>query len=91
MRCHVASTVRSVALRSSVLSLAKTSSRGSGRDCRAVEQQVYAGMADRLAHSLTLVAAEIVHEHDIAGLAGGDKGLLKVGPEPPAFDHLVEH
>ncbi len=70
MRCHVAVGVRSSAFRNRVLSLAKTCSIGlrsglyGGR-----KKELCADTPDCAAYSLALVAAEIIHDHDISGLS----------------------
>ena len=92
MRFQVASTVRSAALRSSVLSLAKTCSIGlrSGLIGRQ-EEQLGAGRADRVAHGLALVTAEIVDDDDVAGLERRHQELLDIGQEAFAVDRPVDH
>ena len=91
MRRQVASTVRSAALRSRVLSLAKTCSIGlrSGRVGRQ-EEQLGAGSADGAADGLALVAAEIVHDDDVAGPERRDEHLLDIGEEALAVDRAVD-
>jgi len=54
------------------------------------EDQVRAGFSDGLADGLSPVAAEVVHDHHIAGMERGDEHLLDVGPEPRAIDRAVE-
>ena len=68
MRFHVASTVHSAALRSRVLSLAKTCSMGfkSGLVGRQ-EQELGACVAHSFARGGAFVAAEIIHDDDVAG------------------------
>jgi hypothetical protein len=36
------------------------------------------------------VTAEIVHDHDVAGVKRGDKDLFDIGPEALAVDGTVE-
>ena len=69
---QVASVVRGSVLRSRVLSLAKTclDRVEVGRITRQ-EEQLGAGAADQLANRLALVAAEVVHDDDVAGAEGG--------------------
>jgi hypothetical protein len=37
------------------------------------------------------VAAEIVHDDDVAGLQGGDEDLLDIGSEALAVDRAIEN
>ncbi len=99
MRFHVASTVRSAALRRSVLSLAKNCSIGlrsglyAGRKvwtvCREEEELGTCG-ADCAADRLPFVAAEVVDDDDIARLKGGDEHLLDIGQKGLAIDWAVD-
>lgn len=108
MRFHVASAVRSPALRRRCFSLAKTCSIGlrSGRSCQGSsgaavgkqaegvgrpEQQSGADAADRLADGGSLVAGEIVHDHDGAERERRHEELLNPSGEALAVDRLVEH
>jgi hypothetical protein len=49
------------------------------------EDRSGAGRADGLADSLTLVAAEIVEDDDIAGLESGDEDALDIGTDSSAL------
>ena len=68
---QTASTVRAAALRSRCLSLAKTCSIGfrSG-EYFGRKKSLAPTRSDELTHDLALVAAEIVHDDDIAGPKG---------------------
>ena len=54
------------------------------------EYQARPGVADRLPHGLSLVRAEIVEDHDVAGLEGRDEELLDIGAKAFAVDWAVE-
>ena len=54
------------------------------------EDQFGAGRADELAHDLAFVAAEIVHDHDVAGHQGGDENLRDINLETLAVDRAFE-
>jgi len=45
---------------------------------------------DRLTNGLALMAAEIVHDHDVAGLKNGRQLLLGVGQKACAVDRPIE-
>lgn len=47
--------------------------------------------ADRLADGESLVAAEIIHDHDVAGCQRRHQHLLDPGQEALAIDRPVEH
>jgi hypothetical protein len=68
MRRHAASTVRSFALRRRCFSLAKTCSMGLRSGLWGQEEEPRSGGFDDGADSFALVACEVVHDHDIAGL-----------------------
>jgi len=55
------------------------------------EQQLGTCSTDRLAHRLTLVAAEVVHDDDVARRQGGHEELLDVSREERAVDRTIEH
>jgi len=55
------------------------------------EQQFSPCRPDGLAHGLALVAAEVVHDHDVAGQERGHEELLDIGGEELAVDRPVEH
>ncbi len=60
----------------------------------AVGRQKYqpcAGGAYGVADCLVFVGAKIVHDHNIAGLEGGDEDLLDIGKEGLAIDRSVQH
>ena len=46
---------------------------------------------DGLAHGLTLVAAQIVHDYDVAGRERGYEELLHISGEELAVDRPIEH
>lgn len=54
------------------------------------EQQMRARSPDRGADGLSLVAAEVVEDNDVAGPEGGDQRLLDPGGEAVAVDRAVE-
>ena len=87
MRLHVASWVRSAALRIRCLSLAKTCSMGfrSG-----LEQQARANAPDCVADSGTPVDGEIIHDGDIACKECGDEALLDIIEEAITVDWLIQ-
>lgn len=86
------STVRSAALRRCALSFEKAFSIGlkSGAIGRQIEEAGSGGL-DRPAHAGALVAAEIVHDRDVAGLEFGDEDLIDIGLEPAAVNRPVEN
>lgn len=47
--------------------------------------------ADRVAHRLALVAAEVVHHQDVSGTERGQQEVLDIGPEGLAIDRPVQH
>jgi hypothetical protein len=92
MRRQVASTVRSAAFFEERLELGeelldRVEVGAVGRQ----EEQLGAGLADCLAHGAPFVAAEIVHDDDVAGLQGGNEELLDIGEEASAVDRPVDH
>src|SRR5215204_6140537 len=85
------STVRAAHLRRRCLSLAKTCSIGfKSGEIFWQEDQLGAGRADELAYGFALVAAEIVHDDDVARLQGGDEDPLDVSSEVFAVDWAIE-
>jgi hypothetical protein len=54
------------------------------------EEKVRAGRTDGPAHGVALVAAEIVHDDDVAGLERGHQELLDIGFEAFAVDRSVK-
>ena len=54
------------------------------------EDEAGADIADRSSHSLSLVGAEIVEDHDVARLKGGREELFDIGVEALAIDRPVE-
>ena len=54
------------------------------------EHQAGAGGPDRLANGLAFVRAEIVEDHDIAGLQRRDEKLFDIGAKALAVDGAVE-
>ena len=78
-------------MRNRVLSLAKTCSIGLrvGRVARQ-EEQLGAGAADQPPHGLAFVAAEIVHDDDVAGAQGRQEELLDIGAKAGAVDRAVD-
>ncbi len=92
MRFHVASTVRSTALRSRVLGLAKTF-LFDGVQVWAVgwqEQQRGPRFTNGVARCRGFVAAEIIHDNDVAGRQGRHQHLVDVGRKISAVDRPVE-
>ena len=85
---QVASVVRGSVLRSRVSSLAKTCSIGlnSGEQ----EEQLGAGAEDQLANRLALMAAELIHDDNVAGAEGGHQELFDVSTEAGAVDRPVD-
>ncbi len=55
------------------------------------KEELGASGADRLADGVSLVAAEIVHDHEVSGLERGGQGLLDIGAESLAVDRPVDH
>jgi len=55
------------------------------------EQEMCAGLADGPTHGFALVAAEVVHDDDVAGPERGNEALLDPGSEGHAVDRSVEH
>ena len=55
------------------------------------KKELCAGISDGLANQLSLVAAKVVHDDDIAGLEGRDQHLAHIGGEPFRVDRPVEH
>ncbi|MEM9963328.1 MAG: hypothetical protein AAF882_20125 [Pseudomonadota bacterium] len=55
------------------------------------EQQVRTGCPDCPAHGPALVAAEIIHHHDIAGPELKDQHFLDLAPEDRAADGAFDH
>ena len=43
-----------------------------------------------MAHDIALVAAEIVHDHDIARAKGGQEDFLDIGPKALAIDRPLD-
>lgn len=60
--------------------------RGIGRQ----KQERGSGFPDRLPYGLALMAAEIVHDHDVAGLKNGRQLLLGVRQKACAVDRPIE-
>ena len=54
------------------------------------EDEASSDVADRLPHGLAFVRAEIVEDHDIAGLQRRDEELFDIGVEALAVDGPVE-
>ena len=54
------------------------------------EDQLGAGGTDELTHGVAFVAAEIVHDDDVAGFQGGDENRLDIGSEALAVDRAIE-
>ena len=55
------------------------------------EQQVGSGVPDRGTHGAAFVAAEVVHDDDVAWLQRGHQDLGHVGKKACAVDRAVEH
>jgi hypothetical protein len=53
------------------------------------KEQLGSGGADELTHDLALVAAEIVHDNDIAGTKRRQKNLRHIGPKALAMAGAV--
>src|SRR6185312_3300574 len=90
MRRQVASTVRSSAFRKRVLSFAKTCSIGLRSGEWRQEEEFGAGAAYRLAHGLPFVAAQIVHDDDVARREGWNEELFDIGQEASPIDGAVD-
>lgn len=54
------------------------------------EDQVRASLTDGLAYSFALVAAEVVHDHDVALAQRGRQDLFDIGQEPVGIDWPVQ-
>ena len=54
------------------------------------EEQLGARRADQLARGFAFVAAEIVHDDDIAGTQGREENLFEIEPEAVAIDRALE-
>lgn len=57
---------------------------------RGQEQEPGPDTPDRFADSLPLMAAEVIHDHDIAGFEGWQKEALHIGQEADSIDRAVE-
>ena len=84
--------VRSAAPLDSAFSLAKVFLDGIevwavGRQ----EEEACAGRLDGVSNSWSLMARQIVHNHDVAGADFGHQHLLDIGLEGIAVDRTVEH
>jgi hypothetical protein len=55
------------------------------------EEKLGAGCPNELAHGSALVAAEVVHDDDFAGLQGRDEDLLDINSKGLAVDRAVEN
>ena len=53
------------------------------------EDQLVAGRADEPADGFALVAAKVVHDHDVSGTKRRDENLFDVGLEALAVDRAV--
>ena len=65
-----------------------------GVEVGAVRREVAQGRArrlDQLAHDRTLVAGQVAHHDDVAGVEFGDEHLAYIGDEDVAVDRAVEH
>jgi hypothetical protein len=51
---------------------------------------VGAGLADRCPDGSALVAAEVVHDHDVARMQSGHQGIFDIGTELNAVDRAIE-
>ena len=92
MMSHKASTVRAAALRRSAFSFANACSIGlkSGEyGGRYSSVAPAASMASRTPRNL--VAAKIVHDHDVAAAQTGNEKLADIGEEALAVDRPVQH
>lgn len=54
------------------------------------EEHPCACSSDGGAHGLSLVATQIIEDHDVAGLERGDQELLDIGKEADAIDRAIE-
>jgi hypothetical protein len=54
------------------------------------EEELGAHRADELTYGFAFVAAEIVHDHNIAGTKRGEENLLDVEPKTVAIDRAFE-
>src|SRR5947209_8500216 len=85
-----ASTVRAAALRSRCLSVEKTCSIGL-RSGEYLGRKKSLALAERMAaNGLAVVAAEIVHGHEVAGSDRREQHLLDIGLIAVAVDRPVE-
>jgi len=48
------------------------------------------GLADRCPDRLAFVAAEVVHDYDVARMQSGYQGILDIGTELNAIDRPIE-
>ena len=92
MVSHSASRVRTAAVRSSALSLAKSCSIGVqvGRVGRQIEH-ARAHRPDRLVDADDLVSRQVIQDDDILAAQAGSEHLLDIGPEHFARHRPVEH
>ena len=81
----------SIRVRSGLQGLEGSEKAPLGRFPRTTEQKVGTGRADRLPHSLALVATEVVHHDHIAGSEGGGQNPFDIGSEDVAVHGTVEH
>jgi hypothetical protein len=54
------------------------------------EDQLCAGCTDEPADGFTLVATEIIHDHDVTGTQRRDENLFDIGLKPFAVDRAVD-
>jgi len=64
--------------------------RVSGQVSIRQEEELGSCRANELTHGFAFVAAEIVHDHDIAGTKRGKENLLHIEPKAVAIDRSLE-
>ena len=82
--------VRASALRSKVFILAKACSIGLRSGERRAGRRACFGRADGGANGAALMAAEVVHDDNIAGREDRDENLLDISAEAHAIDRSVD-
>ncbi len=91
MRCQRSSTVLSAAMRRSALSFENTISMGLKSGEYGGRKTSRAARLDGVAYLLALVAAQVVHDDDVAGPQRRGEALLDVGAEDGCVDRPIDH